>query len=287
VHGLGSEPPQSALPLEAWHAADLREPEALAAAIAAANPDAIVHLAGQSSGARSFRMPAETFEINATGTWNLLEAARRAAPRARVLVVGTGEVYGPQPEGSRVSEGAPLRPVNPYALSKATADTYAEAASRNGQDVVRTRSFSHTGPGQSPPFVIPSWARQIATIESGGADAVLRVGNLEIVRDLCDVRDVVLAYLGLLERGRSGAAYNVCRGEGVALSEVIRQFVARARVPIRIERDPALVRAVDVRYLVGDPSEIERDIGWRAAIGVERTLDDVIADWRGRMGRDS
>src|SRR5437016_2868579 len=234
IHGLGPEPapPDSArVPLASWQVADLRERESLADAIAVARPDAIVHLAGQRSAARSFEIPEETFAINALGTWYLLEAARCAAPRARVLVVGTSEVYGPQPEGTRVAESAPFRPVSPYALSKAAADAFAEVFARQHElDVIRTRSFGHTGPGQTPTFVVPAFAQQIAEIESGRAEPILRVGNLEVTRDLLDVRDVVKAYVALLERGTSGAAYNVCRGEGVKLTEIAQMLIARARV---------------------------------------------------------
>jgi GDP-4-dehydro-6-deoxy-D-mannose reductase len=264
-----------------WHTADVRDPEALARAVAAARPDAIVHLAGQSSAARSFEIPEETFAINALGTWNLLDAVRHAAPRARVLVVGTGEVYGPQPEGTRVPESAPFRPVSPYALSKAAADGFAEVFARqHGMDVVRTRSFGHTGPGQTPRFVVPSFAQQIAAIEAGEAEAVLRVGNLEVTRDLLDVRDVARAYLALLERGEPGVAYNVCRGEGVKLSGLASDLAGRARVAIRIEVDPSRLRPADVPYLVGDPAAIGRATGWRAELALDRTLEDVLAEWR-------
>jgi GDP-4-dehydro-6-deoxy-D-mannose reductase len=286
VHGLGSELPHAALPLEAWHPSDLRSVEALATAMAEVRPEAVIHLAGQSSAAHSFQQPIETFRINALGTWNLLEAARRAAPLARILVVGSGEAYGPQPEGSRVREETPFRPVSPYALSKAVADVFAmAAATEHGLDVVRTRSFVHTGPGQAPTFVIPSWAQQIAAIEAGGTEPVLRVGNLEVIRDISDVRDVALAYLALIEHGRAGAAYNVCRGEGIPLSAVVRHLAARARVPVRIEVDSARVRPVDVHYLVGDPSAIARDTGWHAGIELDRTLDDVLGEWRAGAGR--
>ena len=281
VHGLGPEAEAPPLALAGWWIADVREPEALADAIASARPAAVVHLAGQSSAARSFEIPEETFAINALGTWNLLHAVQRAAPKARVLVVGTSEVYGPQPEGARVSESAPFRPVSPYALSKAAADAFAEVFARQHQlDVIRTRSFGHTGPGQTPRFVVPSFAQQIAAIEAGKAEPVLRVGNLEVTRDLLDVRDVVRAYAVLLERGASGAAYNVCRGEGVKLTEVVRMLIEQARVPVRIEVDPARVRPADVAYLVGDPSAIERATGWRAAIAMVQTLRDVLEESR-------
>ncbi|MBI1797657.1 MAG: GDP-mannose 4,6-dehydratase [Candidatus Eisenbacteria bacterium] len=274
---------------------DVLDAASVAATVAAASPSWVVHLAGQSSAAISFEKPVDTYRLNVIGTRNVLDAVRDHAPRARVLVIGSGEAYGPQPEGSRVAESAPFHPVSPYAASKAAADAVAEAAARrDGLDVVRTRSFGHTGPGQSPTFAIPSFARQIAAIEAGRAEPVLRVGNLDVTRDLTDVRDVALGYVALLERGRRGAAYNVCRGEGVRLSDVVRamvarsrvairvEMVARSRVAIRVEVDPARMRPADLPWLVGDGEAMARDTGWRPAIPFERTLDDVIADARTR-----
>jgi GDP-4-dehydro-6-deoxy-D-mannose reductase len=128
--------------------------------------------------------------------------------------------------------------------------------------------------------VIPSIARQIARIERGLEPAVVRVGNLEVTRDLLDVRDVVEAYTALLDGARSGSVYNVCRGEGVLLSDVVSAMVQRARVPVRVEIDAARMRPADVPWLVGDPSAIERDLGWRPGLPLERTLDDVLDSWR-------
>jgi len=284
VHGLGSEPPAHDLPLAGWSEGDVRDGARIAAILEAVRPSAVVHLAGQSSAARSFQAPEETFRINALGTWILLEAIGRVVPRARVLVVGSGEVYGPQPPGTRADERTPFRPVSPYALSKAASDAYAAEASRRGLDVVRTRSFSHTGTGQASRFAVPSWAQQIAAIEAGASEPVLRVGNLDVTRDLCDVRDVVRAYAALLDRGRSGTAYNVCRGEGVRLDWVLERLRAGARVPVKIERDPARMRPADLPYLVGDPAAIRNDTGWRPKTPLEQTLDDVLQDWRARVG---
>jgi len=285
-HGFGLGDPPADPPLAGWRAGDMLDADAVAAAVAASRPDAVVHLAGQSSAALSFEQPVETYRANALGTWTLLDAVRRHARDARVLIVGSGEAYGPQPDGSRVAEEAPFRPVSPYALSKAAADSLSDAfAKRHGLKVIRTRSFGHTGPGQSPTFAVPSFARQIAAIEAGDGEAVLRVGNLEVTRDLTDVRDVVKAYVALLERGRPGAAYNVCRGEGVRLTDLVQRMVARARRPIRIEVDPARVRPADLPYLVGDPTAIARDTGWRAATPLDATLDAALEDWRGRARR--
>jgi GDP-4-dehydro-6-deoxy-D-mannose reductase len=286
VAGLAAAAAPAGLTLAAWHTADVLDPAALARAIAATRPDAVVHLAGQSSAARSFELPVETFRLNVTGTWNLLEGVREHAPRARTLIVGSGEVYGPLAEGTRATEDAPFPPVSPYALSKAAADALAELHARaHGLEVVRTRSFGHTGPGQEPRFVVPSCARQIAAIERG-AEPVLRVGNLEVARDLTDVRDIVRAYVLLLERGIPGEAYNVCRGVTVRLADMVRMLAARARVPMRVEVDPARVRAADVAWLAGDPAKLERDTGWRPEIAFERTLDDVLEEWRGRLAAE-
>jgi GDP-4-dehydro-6-deoxy-D-mannose reductase len=267
-----------------WHTADLRDPESIHAAVAEVRPQGVVHLAGQSSAARSFEAPVETFESNVIGTWSVLEAVRRAAPAARVIVVASGEVYGSQPDGERAREDTPFRPVSPYALSKAAADALAEAHARaHGLDVIRVRAFGHTGPGQEPRFVVPAFAQQIAAIEAGQAEPVLKVGNLDVVRDLCDVRDIAVAYGTLLERGRAGAAYNVCRGEGVALDNVLRRLIARSKVGLTVERDPARMRPADVPRLVGDPGAIAADTGWHATIPLDQTLDEVLDEWRQRV----
>lgn len=281
VHGLGVQAPPADLPLASSRTADLTRIGELEAALAEVLPDAIVNLAGQASAAQSFADPAETFRVNTAGALTLLEAVRRVVPRARILLVGTGEVYGPQPEGTRVTESARFAPLSPYALSKAAADLAGAAfAEAHGLDLVRTRSFAHTGPGQDDRFVVPSFAKQIAQLERGNDEPVLRVGNLDVVRDLSDVRDVVAAYVALLARGARGAAYNVCRGEGVKLSDVAARMVAKARRPLRIEVDPARVRPVDVPYLVGDPSACAAATGLAPAFTFDRTIDDVLSSWR-------
>ena len=285
VHGCGLGDTRPPAGLETWQGCDILDPAATEAAIAASKPDAVVHLAGQASAARSFEQPLETFRVNVTGTWHVLEAVRAVAPRARVLVVGSGEIYGPQPEGSHVAEGAAIRPINPYALSKAAAEALALAlAEEHGLDVIATRSFGHTGPGQDARFVVPAFAQQIAEIESGRAEPVLRVGNLNVTRDLTDVRDIARAYVALLERGTPGAVYNVGRGEGALLQSVAERLLAMARVPIRIEPDPARMRPADLPWLVCDPSRIARDIGWKAEIPLDQTLAEVVEGFRRTRG---
>lgn len=286
VRGAGLGAPPAGTAITSWHEADFADAKATTTAITAAPLDAIVHLAGQSSAARSFEAPEETFRANVTGTWTLLEAVRAHAPEARVLVVGTSEVYGPIEPGTRAAEDAPYRPVSPYALSKAAAEQLARAYQEaHGLEVVCARPFGHTGPGQTPRFVLPSFAQQIAQIEAGRAEPVLRVGNLEVTRDLSDVRDIVAGYVALLERGGSGRVYNLCRGEGVSLRDVVARLAAMARVEVRIEIDPARLRPADTPWLVGDPSLVERETGWKVTIPFEQTLHDVLEEWRSAVGR--
>jgi len=268
--------------LEGWQPCDVTDPEQARSAVHAARPGIVVHLAGQSSAAISFDDPLGTYRTNALGTASLLEAVRREAPTARVLVIGTSESYGPQPHGSRVSEASPLAPVSPYGSSKAAADSIAEFYARaRGLHVIRTRSFHHIGPGQAPRYAIPGFAAQIAAMERGDAEPVLRVGSLDVIRDVTDVRDVVEAYRLLIERGRAGVAYNVCGGEGIVLSEIGKGLCVRASVSVRVEVDPARIRPVDVPYLVGDPERISSEIGWRASRPLDASLDEVLDEWRG------
>ena len=285
VRGAGLGAPAAGTPLEDWREADLSSLEQAEAAVAAAPLDAIVHLAGQSSAAQSFTDPEGTFRANVNGTWSLLEATRTHAPGARVLVVGTSEVYGSIEPGTRAAETHPFVPVSPYALSKAAAEHLATAyAAARKLDVVRARPFGHTGPGQTPRFVVPAFAQQIATIEAGRAEPVLRVGNLEVTRDLSDVRDIVQGYCALLERGRSGAVYNLCRGEGVRLTDVVNELAAMSRVKLAVEVDPARLRPADTPWLVGDPTLVHEETGWQVERPLATTLRDVLEEWRASSG---
>ena len=279
--GLGDAPREGLL--RSWHTLDLLDRAATSDLLAEARPDAIVHLAGQSSAAASFQDPEGTFRANVLGTWSVLEAVAAASPRARVLWVGTSEVYGPTTEGVRVDESHPFSPVSPYALSKAAAERVAEGLARaRALDLIRVRPFGHTGPGQQPRFMLPAFAQQIAAIERGEAEAVLKVGNLEVTRDLSDVRDIAAGYVALLDHGIAGEVYHLCRGEGVRLTDLVARLAAMSRVPVRVQVDPARLRPADVPYLVGDPSRVMAQTGWRAERPLDQTLADTLRDWRER-----
>jgi GDP-4-dehydro-6-deoxy-D-mannose reductase len=265
--------------------ADLHDRDAVERVVEGAVPDRIVHLAGQSSVHRSWAAPGETLHTNVLGLVNLLDAVRKRGLNPVVLVVGSAEEYGPVPPGAPpLTEDLPLRPSSPYAVSKvaqgALALLYGPAG---GMRVVLTRTFPHTGPGRGDVFAESSFARQIAEIEAGLRPPVLRVGNLEAVRDYTDVRDVVRAYWALLEQGQGGAVYNVCRGAGRRIRDLLDMLLARSRARVDVEVDPERLRPSDTPVLVGDPSLLRETTGWEPRIPMEVTLADLLDFWRKRV----
>jgi GDP-4-dehydro-6-deoxy-D-mannose reductase len=269
--------------------ADLLDMDATAALVEAARPDWIFHLAGLSSVAYSFAHPQEVLHANLTGACNLFEAMRAAAPRARVVVVGSAEEYGAvEPGRQPIQESEPLRPQSPYAVSKAAQEMLAlQYASSHGLDVVLVRSFNHSGPGQSDRFVLPGFARQIAAIERGLQAPLLRVGNLDVWRDFLDVRDVVRAYALLAEHATPGTAYNVCRGNASRIGDLLDGLVGLARVPLRSEVDPERWRPSDLPVLSGDATRLHSCTGWKPEYAIKTTLDDILADWRARLAAEA
>jgi len=263
---------------------DLADAAAVRALVESTRPEWIFHLASLSSVAHSFENPSEVLLGNLGAACNVLEAVRRAAPRARLLVVGSAEQYGAVPEGEQpIRETQPFRPASPYAVGKVAQEYLAlQYAATWGVDVVLARSFNHSGPGQSDRFVLPAFAAQIAACEQGRQEPVLRVGNLDVWRDFLDVRDVVRAYVLLAERGEHGTAYNVCRGETFRIRDLLDGLLAQARRPLRVEPDPARWRPVDLPVLRGDPSRLRERTGWSPSLDMHRTLGDLLDDWRGR-----
>ena len=262
---------------------DIGDEAAVAAAVAAAAPDAVYHLAGWSHVGDSWKHPTEVVRVNVGGTAVALEACR-AAGVGRVLVVGSADAYGAfSPADLPLHEDVPLRPVTPYGASKAAAEVLALQAHRSrNAGVVLTRSFNHTGPGQHPSFVVPALARRIVEAELAGGGEV-RVGNLSAQRDLLDVEDVVRAYRRLALAGEPGVAYNVCSGVPVAIEEVAALLVQMSGAELELVVDEALVRPVDVPVVVGDGSRL-RALGWQPQVTLVETLRRVLDDQRTRHG---
>jgi GDP-4-dehydro-6-deoxy-D-mannose reductase len=265
--------------------ADVNDPASLEAVLDAVSPDRIVHLAGQSSVHHSWIDPGGTLRTNVLGLVHLLDAVRRRSLRPDVLVVGSAEEYGPVEAGTMpITESAPLRPSSPYAVSKVAQAALARLyGPGGGMRVVLTRTFHHTGPGRGEAFAESSFARQIAEVEAGLRAPVVRVGNLDSVRDYTDVRDVVRAYWMLLERGEAGEVYNVCCGRGRRIRELLEILLARSGAKVEVRIDPERLRPADVPVLVGDPSRLKAATGWEPRISLERTLQELLEDWRRRV----
>ncbi|HWO89772.1 MAG TPA: GDP-mannose 4,6-dehydratase [Gemmatimonadales bacterium] len=241
--------------------------------------DAVIHLAAVASGGDALKDPGVAWAVNAAGTARLLNelGRRRAAGEGDpvVLLVSTAEVYGS--EATRpLLESDPVRPRSPYAASKAGAELAArETAMRTGLKVIVARSFPHTGPGQDERFVAPAFARRLRGARLAKA-RIVKVGNLEPVRDILDVRDVAAAYLALLERGTPGEVYNVCSGRGISLRELFDRLAGVIGVDAIPECDPEFLRPADIAYLVGNPAKLVAATGWRPTFELDQTLRDLV-----------
>ncbi len=269
--------------------ADITERTQVEEALRKARPERIYHLAGQAFVPLSLKNPLETWNTNVVGTLNLLESVREIAAKEgrspSVLVVSSGEVYGfPDSSGKAFAEDSPLNPANPYAASKACIDLIAQQYRRSfGLDVVVVRPFNHLGPRQSDSFVGSSFARQIAEIKLGLRSPKIMVGNLDPERDFTDVRDVVRAYLLLLDRRPREPVYNVCSGTGVAIRHVLDRLRDLAGVAVEVVPDPGRVRSNDTPRIVGSADRMYRETGWRPEIPLDRTLRDLLAYWEERL----
>ncbi len=261
---------------------DLADRARLLSCLADVRPEQVYHLAGYAHVGKSFDEPEAAWAGNLTATRTLYDAVARWGGRPRLLFVGSGLVYGdPDEPGRAHDERTPLAPTSPYAASKAAADLVSYQYTRSaGLDVVRARPFNHIGPRQSPQFAVAHFAQQVAAIDRGRRPAVLECGNLQPRRDLSDVRDVVAAYLLLMERGRTGEAYNVASGEAHSMQSVVDHLRALAAVPIDVRQDPRLVRATETAASRGDTGKLRRETGWRPAHALNETLRDTLDYWR-------
>lgn len=261
---------------------DIAEPGALRAPLAAASPEVVYHLAALTHVGRSWAEPGETFRVNVVGTVELLSAVAELPRPPRVVLVSSSEVYG-HGTGEPLDEQCPVRPVTPYAASKAAAEIAAvQAGLGRDLDVVRVRPFNHIGPGQADAFVVSALAKRIVEAESRG-EPTIPVGNLSAERDFTDVRDVVRAYRLLAERGESGEAYNVCSGTAVSIAALVARLVRLAGAKVRPVEDEALFRPVDVARIVGTAAKLRACSGWVPEIGIDRTLSDSLEFWRGAL----
>lgn len=267
--------------------ADLRDSTSLYAALDRARPDYLFHLAAQSYVPASWTVPNETLTTNIAGQCNLFEAIRALRLDPVVQIACSSEQYGlVLPEETPIKETNPLRPLSPYAVSKVAQDFLGYQYFQSyGMKVVRTRGFNHTGPRRGQVFVTSNFCSQVAAIELGQQEPVIRVGNLDAIRDFTDVRDMVRAYWLAVTRAHPGDVYNIASGQGISIREMLNRVLALSRVEVRIEIDPKRLRPSDVTILIGDSAKFRADTGWEPRIPFDQTLRDLLAYWRERLGQ--
>lgn len=265
--------------------ADLLERDQVGAALREARPEAVYHLAAQASVARSLADPLPTLINNVVGQVNLLEAIAEAGLDPRILVVGSNEEYGlTRPDELPIKETKELRPISPYAVSKVTQDMLGhQYFATNSLKIVRVRAFPHTGPGQPDLFVTPSFARQIAEMEVGVREPIIKVGYIEGQRDFTDVRDVVRGYRLVVRDGVAGEAYNLGSEQPRSTRSLLDGLLALSTARPRVEVDPSRIRPLEVPVQYCDASKLRAATGWRPEIAFEQTLSDILDEWRERV----
>jgi GDP-4-dehydro-6-deoxy-D-mannose reductase len=264
-----------------YYEADIRREEAVKTIVRQVRPDRIYHLAGVSAVDVSWKDPRLTYEVNVLGARNVFEAAMKLPKPPKILNVSTSQVYAAS--NQPLDEDSPIRPDNPYAASKAMAELLvAEYRREAAGGIITARPFNHTGPGQTPNFVLPSLAKQFAEMELGLRPAKLTLGNIAVKRDFTDVRDVVAAYCMLLERGRISDVYNVCSGTAVWLADIVALFQAVSGVQADVVSDLARMRPAEASETTGDAGKIRNETGWTPKIDLKKTIADLLDYWRDR-----
>ena len=272
-------------PIDRWFTGDLIDPDFVDRVVSETKPDWVIHLAAQASVVSSWQNPSETWRNNTLPQINILDSVVRHAPKARVLVSGSSEEYGKvRREDLPLAEDSPLRPDSPYAASKVAQD-YLGLQYHLGRklDVVRVRPFNLLGPGQADRFAIPSFARQIAEAEVGQREPTIMVGNLDVRRDFTDVRDAVRAYGLILESGQAGEVYNVGGGCVRSIREILDALCALSSHSLEIKVDPQRFRPSDATVVQSDCRKVREAVGWSPTTPINRTLRDILDEWRRRV----
>ena len=261
-----------------WQEIDILQGDEVRAAVDASGPSSIYHCAGVASVRDSWDDTRTPLEGNVKGTDNLLQAVVASGLSTKILIPGSALVY--RPASLALREDSPVGPLSPYGLSKLAQEMLARRYAEEGLPVLSTRSFTHIGPGQSVSYAASGFAYQIAQIEAGHTPPLIRVGNLDAQRDITDVRDTVDAYFALMGQGFPDRIYNVCSGQAHKIADVLEILLTQASVPISIEIDDSRLRPSDNPVLMGDPSRIRQDTGWRPSITLRQTLEDLLGYWR-------
>ncbi len=267
--------------------ADLTDYHSVFRMLERVQPDYIFHLAAQSFVPTSWNAPAATLDINVIGQTHLFEAVRSLELDPVIQIACSSEEYGlVHPDETPITESNPLRPLSTYAVSKIAQDYLGYQYFQSyGLKAIRTRGFNHTGPRRGDVFVTSNFAKQLARIKAGLDEPVIRVGNLDALRDFTDVRDMVRAYWLAVTRAKPGEVYNIATGEGIVIRELLDRLIVLTDVDVKIEQDPERMRPSDVEILVGDSSKFRADTGWEPEIPFDQTLKDIVEYWRERIAR--
>lgn len=261
---------------------DIMDKDAIVSLLFEIRPDYIFHLAAQSSVGLAWKNPGLTIDVNIKGSVNVMDAVRELFYKPRVLLIGSGEEYGYiEPGETPISEGNHLRPGNIYAATKVCQNMIGNIYSKAyDMELMMVRAFNHIGPGQAPMFVVSDFCKQVAEIEKGLRNPVMNVGNLKAKRDFTDVRDVVRAYVKLVQEGVPGETYNVGSGNAKAIQEILDLIVSFSTKPIKVEIDPNKMRPVDVPIIEADITKIHELTGWEPCIPLEQTIRETLDYWR-------
>ena len=265
---------------------DLKDATAVRKAVKTAKPDKIFHLAGQSYVPASWSAPAETFQTNVISTIHLLETIKELFPETIMQIAGSSDEYGMvNPEEVPIKETNPLRPLNPYGLSKVAQDLLGYQYHQSyGLRTIRTRGFNHTGPRRGEVFVTSNFAKQLATIKLGKQEPVIKVGNLEAQRDFTDVRDMVRGYWEATEKGQFGEVYNLGSGHAWTIGGVLELLIHISGMEVLVETEASRIRPSDVLIVQADCSKIKSTTGWEPQIPFEQTMEDLFGYWLARLG---
>lgn len=246
-------------------------------------PEYILHLASVSSVAQSWHTPLDSFVNNTNIFLNLVEQIRLKKSKCRILSVGSSEEFGEVTEKELpLTEEHPLKPVSPYAVARVSQEMLSKIyADGFSLDIIMTRSFNHIGPGQRDVFVISSFAKQLVQLaKKKSSNNTITTGNLSVIRDFVDVRDVVKAYYLLLKKGRSGEVYNICSGKGIILKEIISKMSDLLGIIVDTEVNPQLVRPNENKKVIGSYQKIKQELGWQPEIEIAKSLADIIDYWK-------
>lgn len=273
----------SSLPKEQILAGDLSDLAYANHLIQTSKPDIIYHLAALSVVGGSEDKALSLIQNNTAITGNLLQATKLHAPKTRFMAISSANIYGAVLKQSPLDESTPLRPLNPYAISKIAQEMQAlQYHLAHNLDVVILRPFNHSGPGQTTKFVLPALASQFAQIEKGELPPQLTVGNLSTIRDFTDVRDMVKAYILASQVGGSGEIYNIGTGTGHSISSLIEVFSSLSPIKVEIKKEENLVRRSDVPYLVADASKFKSESMWMPSISLNQTISDILNYYRNK-----